>query len=73
MNALRPTSTLFAATLVMLLSAAAHATDKTRQPGTTVHGGAQPAVHPLGNHLRVIKPIGNGRKPPKTILTKRPS
>jgi hypothetical protein len=45
---------------------------KTRHTGTTLHGKVQQAVRPLGSHTQV-KPIGGGtRKPPKTILAKRP-
>jgi hypothetical protein len=45
---------------------------KGKHAGVTLHGGAQHAVKPLGNQLRVVKPIAGNRKPPKTILAKRP-
>jgi hypothetical protein len=66
---------------MLLLSPAAQASGfwpfnsnagKTRQAGTTLHGSVQRPVRPLGNHLRVVKPIGGNAKPPKTILAKRP-
>lgn len=60
------------AAALLLSSPAAHADGSSRKVGTTVHSAAQRTVQPLGNHLRVVKPIGYGRKPPKTILTKRP-
>jgi hypothetical protein len=46
--------------------------DNRAKPGVTIHGDSQHQVKPLGNHLRVAKPLGSATKPPKT-LGKRPS
>jgi len=76
-----PTHALLTCLLLALASPGAQAAgfwpfkssaSKTRHPGTTLHGSVQQAVRPLGNHTQV-KPLGGGtRKPPKTILAKRP-
>jgi hypothetical protein len=76
-----PTSALLACWLLALASPGAQAAgfwpfkdsaSKPKHTGTTLHGSVQQAVRPLGNHTQV-KPIGGGtRKPPKTILAKRP-
>lgn len=71
MKALPPTTVLLAAALIALLSPTARAA-KTRHPGTTLHGSVQHPVRPLGNHVRVVKPVGGTRAPPKTVLAKRP-
>jgi hypothetical protein len=76
---LRPA--LWALLIAATLSPAAHAAwswprsdsaAKARQTGKTVHPVVQHAVRPLGSHLRVVKPLGGTRPPPKTILAKRP-
>jgi hypothetical protein len=67
--------------IVATLSPAAHAAwtfprldsaAKAKQAGTTVHPAVHQAVRPLGNHLRLVRPLGSNRPPPKTILAKRP-
>jgi|HubBroStandDraft_1064217.scaffolds.fasta_scaffold32604_4 hypothetical protein len=45
---------------------------KMRQSGKIIRSANQHQVAPLGNHLRVVKPLGGTRPPAKTILAKRP-
>ena len=80
MKAMRTSTGVLAALLVLLCPAAQAAgfwpfkdsQSKAKQTGVTLHGAMQHQVKPLGNQLRVVKPIGGNRKPPKTILAKRP-
>jgi len=66
--------------LAALVSASAHAAglwpykDSARKQhaGKTLQTPLEHAVHPLGNRLRVVKPVGDKRPMPKTILAKRP-
>jgi len=76
---LRPALWMLA--IVATLSPAAHAAwtfprldsaAKAKQTGTTVHPAVQHRARPLGNHLRLVRPLGSNRPPPKTILAKRP-
>ncbi len=79
MKRIRPSTWLLAAALVALLCPPAQAagfwpfkSDKGKHPAVTMHGAAQHQLKPLGNQLRLAKPIGGNRKPAKTILAKRP-
>ncbi|HEY3809674.1 MAG TPA: hypothetical protein VGL50_07040 [Steroidobacteraceae bacterium] len=77
---LLPAALLVAACLALACPAAQAAgfwpykstADKNKRTGITLHGATKRDVKPLGNQLRVVKPIGANRKPPRTILAKKP-
>jgi hypothetical protein len=46
--------------------------DQNKRPGITLHGATKHEVKPLGHQLRVVKPIGGNRKPPRTIMARKP-
>jgi hypothetical protein len=79
MKSSRALTWLLAAALLVPLCPAAQAagfwpfkSNKGKHAAVTMHGAEQHQLKPLGNQLRVVKPIGNNRKPPKTIVAKRP-